>query len=129
MQGVATQARFAVLLVKRFAHGAAHGKLVRTDVPGQPAFYTRCDQRGQVVEIAIEVVAAVQLETPEQRAMHVLVQPDRVRYRHDHHFAAQLARRFELGQMAPQTPGDQHAGKFVGMERGLDIDLFAAPGP
>jgi hypothetical protein len=115
-----------LLLVERFAHRGAHRGDVALRVAGQPAFDARQHERGEIVEIAVEVLHRAELEAAQVIAEHVLREADRVRHRHDHDFAAQLARRLERGDLAAQQRGDQHAGQFVRMQRRLDVDLLAA---
>src|SRR6202012_1766107 len=74
--------------------------------------------------IAVEVLPAVHFEAAQLRAMQVLVQPDRIRYRHDNHLATQLAGGLELRQKLTQMPRDEHAGQFVRVQRRLDIDFL-----
>ncbi len=115
-----------LLLVERLAHRRAHGQQVLRRVLAQPALDARHHQRGQVVEVAVEVLHGVQLEAAEMVAEHVLGQADRIRHRHHHDFVAQPPGRLERREMAAQQGRDEHAGQFVGMQRRLDIDLLPA---
>lgn len=124
-RGVAIRARYAASVF----HRGAHGELVGVGVLAQTRFDARRDQCGEIVEIAVEVMAAVGFETAHQRAVQMLRQADRIRHRHDHHFAAQFSGRFEFRQMPPQTPHDEHARQLVRMQRRLNVDLMAVARP
>jgi len=74
-------------------------------------------------------VAAVRLEAPEKLPEHVLRQADRIRHRHDHDLAAHAAFGVERGEPFLERPCGEHRGRFVGMQRSLNVDRLAvAPG-
>ncbi|MNE79411.1 hypothetical protein D3C80_1758920 [compost metagenome] len=83
------------------------------------------DAVGQVDEVAIEVLAALQFEAPQRCVPQYLFQAYRVSHRHQDDFPLQTALLLQLGQPPLEVPRHQHAGQFVGMQRGLDVHLAA----
>ena len=85
------------------------------------------DLIGEIDEAAVEVLAALQFVAPQRHVHQYLFQAHRVGHRHQHDLPAQAALAFQLGQALLEVPGHQHAGQFVGVQRGLDVDLAAGP--
>ena len=78
--------------------------------------------------VAVEILAARELEPSLRPAQHGLAQADRVGHRHHDDLAAQAPGRLQRRQPGAQVVGGEHAGQFVGMQRGLQVGLAAAVG-
>jgi hypothetical protein len=61
-------------------------------------------------------------------SISLLVEADGVGHRHQDDLAAQPALGLQRAQALFEVPGHQHAGQFVGVQRGLDVDLAPAVG-
>ncbi|MNT24021.1 hypothetical protein D3C72_1594700 [compost metagenome] len=94
---------------------ADQGNVVRR-ILAQVRFDLIADLVAQVDEVAIEILATLQLEAAQRHIHQHLFQADRVGDRHQYDFAAQQALGFELAQALLEVPGDQHAGQFVGVQ-------------
>jgi hypothetical protein len=77
---------------------------------------------------AVEIGSGRQVEAAERGAVDGLRQPERIGGRHQDDLAAHLVLRLERRQFGAQELRHQHARHFVGVQRGLDIHLLAAPG-
>ncbi|MNS09471.1 hypothetical protein D3C72_409580 [compost metagenome] len=97
-------------------------------VVGQVFFDLVADAVGKVDEVTVEVLAALQFETPQRRVQQHLFQADRVGHRDQDDLALQAALLFQFAEATLEVPGHQHAGQLVGMQRSLDIDLATTAG-
>ena len=101
---------------QRLAQVLADDLPVMLRVLGQQPFDFITDLHAQVQKVAVEVLSAFQLITPQRDVHDHLFQPDRVGHGHHHDFAAQATGAFEFGQVFFQMPRHQHAGQFIGMQ-------------
>jgi hypothetical protein len=97
-------------------------------IAAQLAFERFFQVGGHVLVGAVEVDAGRQVVAAEGRAVDRLRQPDRVGGRHQDDLALDPALGIEPVQFLAQDVRDQHGRHLVGVQRGLDVDLLAAPG-
>ena len=75
----------------------------------------------------VEILAAGQGEAAERPAEHALAESDRIGHRHQHDFAVDAVAHLEIGEETAQVMGDQHPGRLIGVQRGLDHGLAPCP--
>ncbi|MNY02455.1 hypothetical protein D3C86_1350270 [compost metagenome] len=108
---------------QRIAQAAADQLQVVLRIVTELALYHVADFLTEVDEPAVEVLAAFQLVAAQRHIHQHLFQAHRVGDGHQHDFAAQASGGFQLRQALLEVPGHQHAGHFVGVQGGLDVDL------
>ncbi|RMS00653.1 hypothetical protein ALP75_203793 [Pseudomonas syringae pv. actinidiae] len=99
---------------------------IGTRVIAQLTFQQLGDRLAQLGEVAVEVLAAAELETPLVRALQQLPQAQRVGDRHQFDDAFQRALLFQLGQAFFQFPGGAHARQLVSVQAGLNVSFALA---
>ncbi len=108
---------------QRIAQVAADQLQVVLRIVTELAFDRVADFLTEVDEPAVEVLAAFQFVATQRHIHQYLFQAHRVGDGHQHDFAAQATGGFQFRQALLEVPGHQHAGHFVGVQGGLDVDL------
>ncbi|MNI06907.1 hypothetical protein D3C73_599020 [compost metagenome] len=98
------------------AHGAAYECDVGVGIASQSAFQQRCNGIDQLREVAIEVLAAGELEAPLMGGLEHLGDTDRIGHGHQLDHSGQAALSFQFQQTALEFDGDAHPRQFVGMQ-------------
>ncbi len=110
------------------AQGGADQRDVVRRVAVQLAVDPLDDRVEQVGVVAVEVLAAGEIESALHRLKHALRQADRIGHRHQHDLAEDAPLGLEPGQAGAQVVGHQQPGNLVGVQRGLQRGLGAAAG-
>jgi len=110
------------------AQRLAHEGDVGVRIGPQPAIDAREHALVQVGVVAVEVLAAAQVEAAHRRLQHALREADRVGHGHQHDLADDAAFGLQRRQALAQVMGDQQAGDLVGVQRGLQRGLGAGAG-
>jgi hypothetical protein len=104
-------------------HGGAHRAHVGGSIGAQLALDGRQHFFAEVRVVAVEVLRAVELKAAHGLVVQALGQAYGVGDRHQHHLTGELARRLGRFQQRAQVVGGEHAGQFLSMQAGLDVDL------
>ncbi|MGF6298814.1 hypothetical protein OKW42_002144 [Paraburkholderia sp. WC7.3d] len=116
------------LLLREFRREQlAHDAEVLVRIGAERLFRIRNEFR-ELHEMPVEVLAAAEIEAADELTEHVLTESDRIRHRHEHDLRVQRAGFLELPQTPLQQHPGQHSGRFVGVQRRLDLDLLPAIG-
>ena len=110
-------------LLERFAPGRPYHEDIFPRVIRQVAVYRRRDLLVQHRIASVEVVPAREVESSDEVAENMLREADRVGHRNEDDLAQQRIPGFERQESFAQDRRDQHAGRLVGMQRCLDVDL------
>ncbi|MNS67268.1 hypothetical protein D3C72_1005160 [compost metagenome] len=122
-QALGLQLGVGSLSGQRFAQAAADQLPVVLRIVTELALDRVADLFTEVDEPAVEVLAAFQFVAAQWYIHQHLFQTHRVGDGYKHDFAAQATGGFQLCQALLEVPGHQHAGHFVGVQGGLDVDL------
>ena len=109
-------------------HGTPHQAHIGQGVVPQLIAHHGFHRCREVRIVTVEVFRGVELKTAHRFVVQPLRQADRVGHRHQHNFAGDVPGSLSGFKQCAQMVRHQHAGQFLGVQAGLDINLAATAG-